>query len=136
MAWYGAGHGSSDATYDRRKLLDKAAFLEFTVEVVRRLEGQQDFSIQPRHWVVERTSAWLKRSRKLARDYKQRIDVSKNMIYMGSLLLRRLNFRWITKPSLLRKMTKTLEKQSDIVNPTHKTLSNYNQKMCFVLIYQ
>jgi len=34
---------SADAAYDRRTLLDKAAFLNFTVEVVRGLQGQDGF---------------------------------------------------------------------------------------------
>lgn len=75
--------------------MDKAAFLEFTIEIVRRLEGQQGFTVQPKLWVVERTFAWLMRYRRLVRDYEQRIYVSENMIYlaMDSLLLRRLPFQ-------------------------------------------
>jgi transposase len=73
----------------------RSQFLDFTMEVVRRLQGQQGFAVQPRRWMVERTFAWLMRYRRLARDCEQRIDVSENMIYlaMGSLLLHRLNFR-------------------------------------------
>lgn len=55
--------------YDRRTLLDKAAYLNFTVEVVRGLQGQDGFQLQPRRWVVERTFAWLMRYRRLVRDY-------------------------------------------------------------------
>ncbi len=75
--------------------MDKAEFLDFTVEIMRRLRGQQGFAVQPRRRVVERTFAWLMRYRRLVRAYEQRIDVSENMIYlaMGSLLLHRLNFR-------------------------------------------
>jgi transposase len=93
--WPWVSHLFGDAAYDRRKLMDKAAFLDFTVEIVRRLEGQQGFAVQPRRWVVERTFAWLMRWRRLVRDYEQRIDVSQNMIYlaMGSLLLHRIFFR-------------------------------------------
>ncbi len=93
--WPWVKHRFGDAAYDRRQLMDKAAFLDFTVEVVRRLQGLQGFAVQPRRWVVERTFAWLMRYRRLVRDYEQRIDVSENMIYlaMGSLLLHRLNFR-------------------------------------------
>ncbi len=84
-----------DAAYDRRTLMDKAAFMDFTIEVVRKLEGQQGFAVQPRRWVVERTFAWLMRWRRLVRDYEQRIDVSHNMIYLalGSTLLHRIFFR-------------------------------------------
>jgi putative transposase len=92
--WPWVKHLFGDAAYDRRQLMEKAAFLDFTVEVVRRLQGQQGFAVQLRRWVVERTFAWLLRYRRLVRDYEQRIDVSENMIYLakGSLLLHRLNF--------------------------------------------
>lgn len=76
--------------YDKRRLMHKAAFLEFTVAVVRKLEGQQEFAPLPKKcWVVERTFGWMMRWRRLVRDYERRIDVSQNMIYiaMSSLLL-------------------------------------------------
>jgi putative transposase len=93
--WPWVRHLFGDAAYDRRKLMDKAAFMDFTVEVVRRMEGQRGFEVQPRRWVVERTFAWLLRWRRLVRDYEQRIDVAQNMIYvaMGSTLLHRIFFR-------------------------------------------
>lgn len=90
--WPWVKHLFGDAAYDRRTMMDKAAFMDFTVEVVRRLVGQDGFKVQPRRWVVERTFGWLMRWRRLVRDYEQRIDVSQNMIYvaMGALLMRRL----------------------------------------------
>jgi putative transposase len=92
--WPWVKHLFGDAAYDRRTLMDKAAFLDFTVEVVRRLQGQSGFAVQPRRWVVERSFAWLLRWRRLVRDYEQRIDVSQNMIYvaMSSVLLHRIFF--------------------------------------------
>jgi transposase len=45
--------------YDRRQLLDKAAFLDFTIEVVKRIEGETSFHLLPRRWVVERSFGWL-----------------------------------------------------------------------------
>jgi putative transposase len=93
--WPWVKHLFGDAAYDRRTLMDKAAFMDFTIEVVRKLEGQQGFAVQPRRWVGERTFAWLMRWRRLVRDYEQRIDVSHNIIYlaMGSTLLHRIFFR-------------------------------------------
>jgi hypothetical protein len=41
--------------YDRRKLMDKAAFEGFVIEVVRRIEDDPGFKVLPRRWVVERT---------------------------------------------------------------------------------
>jgi putative transposase len=83
----------ADGGYDRTQLMDKAVFLDFVVEIVRRMEGQKGFEVLPRRWVVERTFAWMTRWRRLVRDYEQRIDVSEAMIHvaMGSLLLRRIS---------------------------------------------
>ncbi|MFS0757488.1 IS5 family transposase [Noviherbaspirillum sp. 1P10PC] len=82
----------ADSAYDRRVLLDKAAFLDFIVEVVRKVQDQHTFVLLPRRWVVERTFGWMMRWRRLVRDYEQRVDVSRQMIYVatGSLLLKRL----------------------------------------------
>jgi transposase len=72
--------------------MDKAAFLDFVIEVVRRIEGTTGFHVLPRRWVVERTFAWMTRWRRLVRDYEQRLDVSEAMIHvaLGALLLRRI----------------------------------------------
>ena len=91
--WPWLKHLFADGAYDRTQLMDKAAFLEFVVEVVRRIDGEPGFKVLPRRWVVERTFAWLTRWRRLVRDYEQRIDVSEAMIHvaLGSLLLRRIS---------------------------------------------
>ena len=90
--WPWIKHLFADGAYDRRQLMDKAAFLDFVVEIVRRLDDEPGFKVGPRRWVVERTFGWLTRWRRLVRDYEQRIDVSEAMIHvaMGSLLLRRM----------------------------------------------
>jgi transposase len=89
--WPWVKHLFADGAYDRLKLMDKAAFLDFTVEVIRRSDDQQGFAVLPRRWVVERTFGWMTRWRRLVRDYEQRLDVSEAMILiaMGGLLLRR-----------------------------------------------
>lgn len=70
--------------------MDKAAFLNFVVEVVHRIDSELGFKALPRRWVVERTFGWMIRWRRLVRDYEARIDVSEAMIRvaLGSLLLR------------------------------------------------
>jgi transposase len=90
--WPWLKHLFADSAYDRGKLMDKAAFLDFVIEIVRKMEGQEGFQVLPRRWVVERTFGWMMRWRRLVRDYEQRIDVSEAMIQvaMGSLLLRRI----------------------------------------------
>lgn len=78
-----------------------------TVQVVaRRAGGMRDtwvpvgappqivprFAVIPRHWVAERTYAWLGRYRRLAKDYEYLPATSENTIYlaMGFTLLRGL----------------------------------------------
>jgi transposase len=74
--WPWVKHLFADGAYDRTQLMDKAAFLDFVIEVVRRIDHEPGFKVLPRRWVVERTFGWLTRWRRLVRDYEQRIDVS------------------------------------------------------------
>lgn len=73
-----------------KQMLDKAAMLDFVVEIVRR--SDPGFTILPRRWVVERTFGWLTRYRRLVRDHEARLDVSEAMIYaaMTNSLIRRI----------------------------------------------
>ena len=89
--WPWVKHLFADAAYDRLKLMDKASYLDFVVEIVRRSDGQTGFKVLPRRWVVERSFGWMTRWRRLVRDYEERIDVSQAMILvaLGSNLLRR-----------------------------------------------
>jgi len=91
--WPWLKHLFADGAYDRTQLMDKAAFLDFVVEVIRRVDKEPGFKVLPRRWVVERTFAWMTRWRRLVRDYETRIDVSEAMIQvaLGSVLLRRIN---------------------------------------------
>ena len=92
--WLWLNHLFADAGYDRTTLMDKAAFLDFVVEIVRRSDPK-GFHVLPRRWVVERTFGWMIRWRRLVRDYEKRLDVSEAMIHvaMGALLLRRVAHR-------------------------------------------
>jgi transposase len=89
--WPWLRHLFADGAYDRGRLMSRAAYRDFVVEVVRKLAGQQGFQPLPRRWVVERTFGWMMRWRRLVRDHEQRCDVSEAMIHvsMGALLLRR-----------------------------------------------
>jgi transposase len=90
--WPFVKHFFADGAYDRLQLLDKAAFLEFVIEIVRRIDDEPGFKVVPRRWVVERTFGWMIRWRRLVRDYEARLDVSEAMIHvaLGGLLLRRI----------------------------------------------
>jgi putative transposase len=91
--WPWIKHLFADGAYDRTTLMDKAAFLDFVIEIVRRIDTEPRFKVLPRRWVVERTFGWMTRWRRLVRDYEQRLDASEAMIHvaMGSLLLRRIS---------------------------------------------
>ena len=88
--WPWVKHLFADGAYDRLRLMDQAAFLDFVLEIIRRRDGVKGFEIQPRRWVVECTFGWMAHWRRLVRDYKRRIDVSKAVILvaMGGNLLR------------------------------------------------
>ncbi|WP_255679544.1 transposase [Methylocystis sp. WRRC1] len=84
-------HLVADAAYDRLKLMDKARYLDFVLEIIRCRDGQKGFEALPRRGVVERTFGWMMRWRRFFRDYERRIDVSTAMIHvaMGGVLIRR-----------------------------------------------
>ena len=90
--WPWLKHLFADGAYDRTQLMDKAAFRDFAIEIVKRSDTAQGFEVIPRRWVVERTFGWMTRWRRLVRDYEERIDCSEAMIHvaLGSLLLRRI----------------------------------------------
>ncbi|MDX3540379.1 IS5 family transposase [Streptomyces sp. MB09-01] len=66
--------------------------LHLVVTVIKRSDDAKGFVVLPRRWVVERSFAWLLRSRRLARDYERRPDSSEAMILwsMTRLMTRRL----------------------------------------------
>ena len=66
--------------------------LPWKLVIVSRPQGAQGFVVIPKRWMVERTFAWLGRSRRLSKDYERRTDSSETMIRLSSihLLLKRL----------------------------------------------
>lgn len=60
--WPWMKHLFGKSAYVRKKLIDKATFLDFTVELVRRTATESDFNIVPR---VERNFGWMNRWRRL-----------------------------------------------------------------------
>ncbi len=55
--WPWVKHLFADGAYDRLKLMDKATYLDFVVDIIRRSDDQKGFEVLPRRWVVERTFA-------------------------------------------------------------------------------
>ncbi|MET3758540.1 transposase [Rhizobium binae] len=46
---------------------------QWTMEIVKRSDKAEGFTVLPRRWVVERTFAWLGRCRRLAKDWEKTI---------------------------------------------------------------
>jgi putative transposase len=62
------------------------------IEVVERQPGTKGFQVIPKRWVVERTFAWLRRNRRMSKEYDLLPETSETWIYiaMSALLTRRL----------------------------------------------
>lgn len=61
------------------------------LEIVAKVDGHQ-FVVLPKRWVVERTFAWLGRSRRLSKDYEALCETAEAWIYiaMSHLMVKRL----------------------------------------------
>ena len=89
-------HVFADAGYAGAKLETALAKLgRWTVEIVRRPQGTECFTLLPRRWVVERTIAWLNRNRRLAKDFEASIESALAWLMIASvkLLTRRIVMR-------------------------------------------
>ena len=63
------------------------------LEIVRRSDTARGFTVLPRRWVVERTFAWLGRSRRLSKDYERKAQVAEAFVYLA--MSRLMLHRWI-----------------------------------------
>jgi putative transposase len=55
--------------------------------IVRKLTDQEGFVVLPRRWTVERTFAWLGRSRRLSKEYEELNETSEAWIYAAMIQL-------------------------------------------------
>jgi putative transposase len=86
-------HVFADRVYRGPKLLDALADTgKWTIQIVTRSQSIGTFKPEPRRWVVERTFAWLGRSRRLAKDFEATIASATAWLLIASirLLSRRL----------------------------------------------
>ncbi len=62
------------------------------LEVVERDKDVSGFEVLPKRWIVERTFGWLRRDRRLAKDYERKVQTSETLIEVAMirLMLRRL----------------------------------------------
>jgi len=68
------------------------AMASLAVEIVKRSKHAKGFVVEPKHWIVERTIAWLNRCRRLARDWENRNHSALAFLRLASirLMLRKL----------------------------------------------
>ena len=70
----------------------------WVLEIVRRSDAAKGWVLLPRRWVVERSNAWMARSRRLARDYERLSETLEGLHYVAFsiLMLRKAapHFQW------------------------------------------
>lgn len=78
----------ADSAY-KGKALHAWVFKQFqcVLQVVTKQAGSRGFKVLPRRWVVERTFAWLIRSRRLSKDYERQPNSSEAQVYLASIRL-------------------------------------------------
>jgi putative transposase len=87
------GHIFADRIYRGPQLRSAIADCgPWTIEIVERPPGVKGFQLLPRRWVVERTFAWLGRSRRLAKDFEATVASATAWLLLASIrmLSRRL----------------------------------------------
>jgi putative transposase len=86
-------HIFADRVYRGNKLLDAIAeFGPWTIEIVTRSQSLGTFKAERKRWVIERTLAWLNRSRRLSKDFEVTIASAEAWILLANIrvLSRRL----------------------------------------------
>ena len=63
------------------------AALALVLKIVKRSDHRKGFVVLPKRWIVERTNAWLMRTRRLARDYERRTTSAEAMVHWSMILL-------------------------------------------------
>jgi transposase len=80
LVWADGGYTGSLVEYS-------LAVLALVLQIVKRNDHHKGFVVLPKRWIVERTNAWLMRTRRLARDYERRIPSAEAMVYWSMILL-------------------------------------------------
>ncbi len=92
-SWPTLAHIFADSGYGGPQL---ASVIQSTstlaLEIVKRPRAAKRFDLLPRRWVVERTFAWLGRSRRLAKDFEASIASAQAWIFIAHLrtIIRRI----------------------------------------------
>jgi transposase len=79
LAWADSGYAGKLVTWAKTRL-------KLTLQIVKRTELHK-FVVLPRRWVVERTFAWITRSRRTVRDYERLPEHHETMIYWSMMIV-------------------------------------------------
>ena len=82
----------ADGGYGGKLLVWALVVGGWVVEIVKKPEAATGFAVLPKRWIVERTFAWLGRSRRLSKDYEALPATSEAWIRIAMihLMLKRL----------------------------------------------
>jgi putative transposase len=81
-------HIFADRVYRGAQLREAVADCgPWTIQIVERPPGVKGFQLLPRRWVVERSFAWLGRSRRLAKDFEATIASANAWLLLANLRL-------------------------------------------------
>ena len=58
---------------------------DYQIHIVRRPSDAKGFVVLPKRWIVERTFAWLTKSRRLSKDYERSTSASEAMIKISAI---------------------------------------------------
>ena len=92
-AWPWLRHVFADGGYAGPKLRDAMkGHGDWDIEIIKRSDTASGFEVLPRRWVIERTFAWLGRSRRLAKDWEATTASSEAWLLVAHIriLVRRL----------------------------------------------
>tara|TARA_R110002124_G_C8790861_1_gene501600 strand:+ start:80 stop:904 length:825 start_codon:yes stop_codon:yes gene_type:complete len=79
-------HVFADGGYAGEKLRTALSKIgEWNLEIIRRSDKADGFIILPRRWVVERTFAWLGRSRRLAKDWERTLESAITWLFVAHI---------------------------------------------------
>jgi len=78
-------HFCADAAYRKTFEKDVAELLGLSVDISKRITSK--WQALSKHWVVERTLAWMNNSRRLSKDYEIPILSSQAMCMISALLV-------------------------------------------------
>ncbi len=76
-----------DQGYTGERAAEDAETSGIRLEVVKLPKARRGFVLLPRRWVVERSSAWLARFRRIARDYERLPDTLKGLHFLAFSIL-------------------------------------------------